>query len=261
MDKANQSARPTNAHAHVEINQQERHGFYKTLFNRRDVRSQFKPDPIPDATLSRILYAAHHAPSVGYMQPWNFIVIRSNEVRQKVHQDFCNAHQEAEQQFDQPRQETYRNFKLEGILESPVNICITCDRSRTGKTVIGRTQMSEMDLYSSVCAVQNFWLAARTEGLGVGWVSILHHDVLRQTLKLPDSVVPIAYLCVGYVSHFANQPDLQKAGWLPRLPLEQLVAFDQWGQQADDSQQSLIDQIQQDQPFPHSFNSTGADNE
>lgn len=236
------------------MSEQDRHGLYKTLFNRRDVRGQFKPDPIPDDVLSRVLYAAHHAPSVGFMQPWNFIVVRSSAVKQKIHQDFVKAHEEAEQMFEEDKRDTYRNLKLEGILESPINICITCSRDRTGPTVIGRTHMGEMDLYSSVCAVQNFWLAARSEGLGVGWVSILHHKALRETLALPKRVIPIAYLCVGYVSHFYQKPELETAKWLPRMPLEELVAFDQWGQSArSDEELSLIDQLEKDKGFPEIF--------
>lgn len=225
-------------------------GLYKTIFNRRDVRGQFLPKEIPHNILSRILHAAHHAPSVGFMQPWNFLVIQSEEKRKVIHQDFTLAHQEAEQMFDQDKQETYKNLKLEGILEAPINICITCDRQRTGKTVIGRTHMKEMDLYSSVCAVQNFWLAARAEGIGVGWVSILHHDVLRKTLSLPDSVVPIAYLCLGYVSHFHKKPELESAKWLSRTPLESLISFESWGQDAsNENEQELVHQLQKDKNF------------
>jgi 5,6-dimethylbenzimidazole synthase len=186
------------------------------------------------------------------MQPWNFLVIRSPEIKQKIQLDFALAHQEAELMFEEKKRETYKNLKLEGILESPINICITCDRQRTGPTVIGRTHMKEMDLYSSVCAVQNFWLAARAEGVGVGWVSILHHKTLRETLNLPDNVVPIAYLCVGYVSNFLKKPELETANWLPRTPLEDLVSFDTWGndKEGDDS---LITQIKKDKHFPSDF--------
>ena len=189
------------------------------------------------------------------MQPWNFIVIQSPEIKKKIHQSFTLAHQEAQSLFEKDKQEQYKNLKLEGIIESPINICITCDRSRTGKTVIGRTHMKEMDLYSSVCAVQNFWLAARAEGLGVGWVSILHHETLKQTLSLPDSVVPIAYLCLGYVSHFKEKPELESANWLARRPIEELVNFDNWGQSAqNETEKALIDQLRSNSNFPHSFN-------
>ncbi len=212
----------------------ERAAIYKVIFNRRDVRGEFLPDPVPDEVLARILNAAHHAPSVGFMQPWDFLLIRSQTVRQKIHALFCKAHAEAAELFPQEKRETYRNLKLEGILESPLNVVITCDRSRTGSVVIGRTHMPEMDLYSSVCAVQNFWLAARSEGVGVGWVSILDPDALSETLGLPESVVPIAYLCVGYVSKFHEKPELEKAGWLPRMPLEQLIHLDRWGERGVD---------------------------
>ncbi|WP_085296729.1 5,6-dimethylbenzimidazole synthase [Cognaticolwellia mytili] len=236
------------------FSEQDQHGLYKAIFNRRDVRGQFLPKAIPKQILSRILYAAHHAPSVGFMQPWDFIIIQSPEVKNKIHQDFTLAHQEAQAMFDNDKQSKYKNLKLEGIIESPINVCITCDRERTGKTVIGRTHMKEMDLYSSVCAVQNFWLAARTEGVGVGWVSILHHDALRKTLSLPDNIVPIAYLCLGYVSHFKEKPELETANWLPRRPIDELVSFDAWGKSASNSdEKSLIAQLQSDEKFPHSF--------
>ncbi|HLB30836.1 MAG TPA: 5,6-dimethylbenzimidazole synthase, partial [Gammaproteobacteria bacterium] len=160
------------AHQDCFIDSTQRESFYRILHNRRDVRAQFKPDPIPDEALSRILHAAHHAPSVGFMQPWNFLIIRDAGVKQQIHAAFAEAHAEAAVMFPQDKQATYRKLKLEGILESPVNICVTCDRSRTGPVVIGRTHQRIMDLYSSVCAVQNLWLAARAENLGVGWVSI-----------------------------------------------------------------------------------------
>jgi 5,6-dimethylbenzimidazole synthase len=237
------------------FSEQDQYGLYKSIFNRRDVRGQFLPSEIPNDVLSRILYAAHHAPSVGFMQPWNFIVIKSPEIKNKIHQSFTLAHQEAQAMFEAEKQDKYKNLKLEGIIESPINICITCDRNRTGKTVIGRTHMKEMDLFSSVCAVQNFWLAARAEGLGVGWVSILHHDTLKETLALPDSVVPIAYLCVGYVSHFNEKPELESANWLPRRPIDELVNFNGWGQVAsNNTEQALIEQLRANIDFPQSFN-------
>ncbi len=211
----------------------ERAAVYKAIYNRRDVRGEFLPDPLPDAVLTRILDAAHHAPSVGFMQPWDFLLIRSREKREAVHRLFLKAHAEAAEMFPSEKRETYSGLKLEGILESPLNVVITCDRARTGPVVIGRTHMAEMDLYSSVCAVQNFWLAARSEGVGVGWVSIMDPDALKQTLELPESVVPVAYLCVGYVSSFHEKPELEKAGWLPRLPLEEVVHLERWGEQPD----------------------------
>ncbi len=237
----------------VFFDQADRDGLYKAIFNRRDVRGQFKPDAIPDDVLSRVLYAAHHAPSVGFMQPWDFMVVRDQAVKQRVRDAFDKAHGEAEKMFPQEKQSTYRNLKLEGILESPVNICITCDRERTGPVVIGRTHIPTMDLYSSVCAVQNLWLAARAEGLGVGWVSIVNETELQDALGIPHDVVPVAYLCIGYVSHFYKKPELESAGWLPRVPLEEIVHFDQWQQKRTAEQEPLIAQLNADADFPSKY--------
>lgn len=207
-----------------------RDAVYQAIFSRRDVRGQFLADPIPDETLARILTAAHFAPSVGYMQPWSFVLVRDAAVKQRIHAAFAEANAEAAEMFAAAKQEIYRELKLEGILESPVNILITCDRDRAGPLVIGRTHIKAMDIYSSVCAVQNLWLAARSEGLGVGWVSIFHQAALKEILGLPERVIPIAYLCLGQVSHFKDKPELEAAGWRSRLPLEDLVFFEQWGQ-------------------------------
>ena len=207
----------------------DRHGLYKTVFNRRDVRSQFLPDPVPADVLSRVLYAAHHAPSVGFMQPWNFILVESAEVKHQVHEAFLKANEEAAALFDrQQRGNQYRSLKLEGIREAPLNVCITCDRDKAGPLVLGRTHDPNMDVYSTVCAVQNFWLAARAEGLGVGWVSILERDRLHAILGIPEAVIPVAYLCVGYVDHFKAGPELAARKWRQRLPLQDLIAFDGW---------------------------------
>ncbi len=213
----------------MKITEQERNAVYKTIYNRRDTRGEFKPDPVPVEVLKRILDAAHQAPSVGFMQPWDFIVIRDSKIKKAIKEGFEIAHREAAEMFQGERREKYRSFKLEGIMEAPLGICVTCDRSRTGDVVIGRTANPEMDLYSSVCAVQNLWLAARAENLGLGWVSIIHHDALQKILGIPERIVPIAYLCLGYVSHFHERPELEKAGWLPRMPIESLVHYEQWG--------------------------------
>ena len=230
------------AHA---FTQEARDAIYHAIFSRRDVRGQFLPTPVPDEVLSRILTAAHHAPSVGFMQPWNFLVVRSQGTKRRVQGAFAKAHAEAAGMFEGDKRSTYQKLKLEGIIESPIGICITCDRERTGPVVVGRTHMKTMDLYSSVCAVQNLWLAARAEGLGVGWVSIFPQADLQEALGIPKGITPIAYLCVGYVSHFHAKPELETAGWLPRLPIEDLVYFDQWGQR--DDQQPLIAHLQRDQ--------------
>ena len=241
----NQHAAPiTDPNAHT-FPAAAREAVYQAIFSRRDVRGQFLPTPIPDEVLGRLLMAAHHAPSVGFMQPWNFLVVRSPEVKAKVHAAFQTANDEAARLFPDGRRELYSRFKLQGILEAPINLCITCDRSRTGPVVIGRTHMPTMDLFSSVCATQNLWLAARAEGLGVGWVSIFHEEALQDALGIPREIVPIAYLCIGYVSHFKDKPELESAGWLPRLPLDKLMYFDQWGEQRPEDSLSATVRRQQ----------------
>lgn len=207
-----------------------RDAVYRAIFSRRDVRGQFLPEPIPDEVLARVLTAAHFAPSVGYMQPWSFVLVRDAAVKQRIHSAFAEANAEAAAMFEGQRQEIYRELKLEGIREAPINVLVTCDRDRAGPVVIGRTHIKAMDLYSAVCAVQNLWLAARAEGLGVGWVSIFHQQALRDILGLPARIIPVAYLCLGQVSHFKEKPELEAAGWRPRLPLDELVYFDQWGE-------------------------------
>jgi 5,6-dimethylbenzimidazole synthase len=214
----------------AEFSQAERDAVYKCIFGRRDVRGQFLPDPIPDSALARILKAAHHAPSVGFMQPWDFVVVRDPAIKQKVRDSFEAANAEASKMFEDERQQTYRRLKLEGIVEAPIGICVTCDRSRTGSVVLGRTHQADMDLFSAVCAVQNLWLAARVENIGVGWVSIIKPDDLRAALGIPSAIQPIAYLCVGYVTHFLQKPELETSGWLPRTPLSDAVWIDRWQQ-------------------------------
>jgi 5,6-dimethylbenzimidazole synthase len=209
----------------------ERAAVYRAIFERRDCR-RFLPDPLPDDLIARLLEAAHHAPSVGFMQPWNFVLVRSVEVRRRVKAAFERANAEAAGQFPGERGEAYRALKLEGIVESPLNLCVTCDRSRHGPVVLGRTIQPEMDLYSTVCAVENLWLAARAEGVGVGWVSILDPADLRAILGIPEPIVPVAYLCLGRVAEFPPQPDLQRLGWLDRIDLAPLVFEDRWGRPA-----------------------------
>lgn len=211
------------------FSQSEKDGLYRAIFERRDVRSQFLPDAIPNEVLARILTAAHHAPSVGFMQPWDFIVIDSVAVREQVLASYQQEHEKAAENYEGDQKSTYKNLKLQGILDSPTNLCITCDRSRGGKHVLGRNSIVETDLFSTCLAVQNLWLAARAEGVGVGWVSILDQDTLAQILNLPDSVYPLAYLCLGYVSEFLDQPELQAKGWRSRLPINELMHGNGWG--------------------------------
>jgi 5,6-dimethylbenzimidazole synthase len=218
----------SNAHAFSDA---ERAAVYRAIRERRDVR-RFRPDPVPDDVVDRLVRAAAHAPSVGYSQPWNFLLIRDPPLRRQIHEAFVRANTEAQALFPPERRDRYAALKLEGILDSALNVCVTCDRNRFGPVVLGRTCQPDMDLYSTVCAVQNLWLAARAEGVGVGWVSILRTEDLRRLLGLPDGVVPVAYLCVGYPEAFAAEPELKTAGWLPEVPLAELIFHDRWGNRA-----------------------------
>ncbi|MFN3719350.1 MAG: 5,6-dimethylbenzimidazole synthase [Rhizobium rhizophilum] len=205
---------------------------YRAIHTRRDVRDQFLPDPLPDALVRRLLGAAHAAPSVGFMQPWNFLLIRSPETRVAVWEAFARANAEAEQMFPEERRGTYRALKLEGIRKAPLNICVTCDPDRAGPVVLGRTHDPRMDAFSTVCAIQNLWLAARAEGVGLGWVSIFHEAELKVILGIPDRVQIIGYLCLGFVDELYSAPELEVKGWRQRLALDDLIFEEHWGDQA-----------------------------
>lgn len=206
----------------------ERAAVYRAIETRRDVRDQFLPDPLPDDLVRRLLEAAHAAPSVGFMQPWNFILIRDPGRREQLRQAFERANREAETMFPEDRRSLYRSLKLEGIRKAPLCICVTCDPARGGGVVLGRTHNPRMDVYSTVCAVQNLWLAARAEGVGVGWVSIFHDADVRAILAIPESVEIVAILCVGYVDRLYREPELAVKGWRQRLALDELVFEEGW---------------------------------
>ncbi|AJW69834.1 5,6-dimethylbenzimidazole synthase [Nitrosopumilus adriaticus] len=211
-----------------DFTEEEKLGFYKAIYSRRDVRSHFTSKPIEDEILSKILHAAHHAPSVGFSQPWNFILIKNDQTKKKIKESFQEEKKRSSQLIEEPKRSKYLSFKLEGISESPVNVCVTYDPTKFGPFVIGRSSIPEAGLYSVCCAIQNLWLSARTEGVGLGWVSILSNEALKEVLELPEHVIPVAYLCLGYVDEFAEKPDLETAGWLPRLELKDVVYFEKW---------------------------------
>ena len=218
-----------------DFSNEEKSGLYKAIYSRRDVRSHFTSEPIDDKVLTRILNAAHHAPSVGFSQPWNFILIKDLETRKKIKNSFEKERINSSHLINEPKKSKYLSFKLEGILDSPLNVCVTYDPSKFGPFVIGKSSIPETGIYSVCCAVQNLWLAARSEGIGIGWVSILSNEILKDVLKIPQHVVPIAYLCLGRVNEFAKKPDLEKAGWLPRLELEDVVYYEEWEQKQNSS--------------------------
>jgi 5,6-dimethylbenzimidazole synthase len=212
------------------FSQEDRETLYRVIEARRDVR-HFLPTPVPPDVLRRILGAAHHAPSVGFMQPWNFILIASEATRRQVRACFLEQNREQLEQVPGPeRKELYRRLKLEGILEAPLNVAVTCDRGRDAPFVLGRAPLPEADLFSTCLAVQNLWLAARAEGVGVGWVSILDRAATARLLGVPAGVELVAYLCVGYPIEFRPRPLLEEVGWKGRLPLEGLVYQERWGE-------------------------------
>jgi len=223
----------------------EKRGFYKAIYSRRDVRSHFTSKPIKDDILSKILHAAHHAPSVGFSQPWNFILIKDGKTKEKIKESFDIEKNRSSQLVEEPKRSKYLSFKLEGILESPVNLCVTYDPTKFGPFVIGRSSIPEAGLYSVCCAIQNLWLSARTEGIGLGWVSILSNDALKEVLKIPEHVIPVAYLCLGHVDDFAEKPDLQTAGWLPRLELKDVVYFEKWNDKENNEWKSIQKMIKE----------------
>jgi 5,6-dimethylbenzimidazole synthase len=212
-----------------------RQAVYRAIRERRDVRRGFLPEAMPDELLFKLLEAAHSAPSVGLMQPWRFIVVRDLGVRQAIQKIFLDANQQALAGYEGERQQSYANMKLEGIVEAPQNLCIVCDSQSSQGHQLGRRTMPETALYSAVCAVQNLWLAARAEGIGVGWVSILDPNRLRSALLIPEHVTPVAYLCLGYVEAFAAEPDLERAGWEKRTPLKSVLSLDRYNSSWDET--------------------------
>ena len=213
-----------------EFSASERAAVYRALRERRDVRAGYLPQPIDDATLYRVLAAAHQAPSVGFMQPWRFIVVRDQTLRTAVHDSFERANREAAASYDEDRKQLYSRLKLEGLLEAPQHLCVVCDEGSERGHRLGRHSMPETSVYSVVCAIQNLWLAARTEGIGVGWVSILDPPAIKNLLRIPPAAQLVAYLCLGHVDEFSESPDLERDGWEKRADLAPLVRAEYFDQ-------------------------------
>ncbi|HEY4442619.1 MAG TPA: 5,6-dimethylbenzimidazole synthase, partial [Candidatus Elarobacter sp.] len=207
----------------------ERAAVYRAIRSRRDVRADFTDEPVEDGVLTRILEAAHRAPSVGLSQPWRFIVVRDLAARREVRDAFDEANAAAAQRYEGEQRTRYLSLRLQGILEAPLNLLVLCDDDPERGQGLGRQTMPETARYSTVCAIQNLWLAARVEQLGVGWVSIVDPQALRRIFAVPDRLRIVAYLCVGYVRTFADEPDLVRAGWEGRVPLEAVVDYERFG--------------------------------
>jgi nicotinate-nucleotide--dimethylbenzimidazole phosphoribosyltransferase len=207
---------------------------HRVIEERRDVR-RFRAEDVPDEVLGRVLAAGHRAPSVGLMQPWRLIVIRDIATRTEVRRLAQRERLRQAARFDE-RASEFLDKKIEGVVEAPVGICVCCDHGRDDAEILGRGTIPDTDIYSTACAIENIWLAARAEGLGVGWVSFYRPPDLRALLGIPDRVDPIAYLCVGWPDERPVRPNLEVAGWSSRLPLDAVLMHERWREsQADDA--------------------------
>jgi nicotinate-nucleotide--dimethylbenzimidazole phosphoribosyltransferase len=217
---------------------------YRVIAGRRDVRTGFRPDPVPHDVLTRVLQAAHLAPSVGFSQPWDFVVLRDPSVRTAV-KDLARAQRARfAESLPAARAEAFAALRIEAIGDTPLDVVVTCDATRGGRHVLGRHSQPRMAPYSTALAVQNLWLAARAEGLGVGWVSFFEERELAALLGLPPHVEVVAYLSVGYVTEFPAEPELAAAGWARRRPLGWAVHDGRWGRRALPGEEpvSLLDE-------------------
>ncbi|MET0386820.1 MAG: 5,6-dimethylbenzimidazole synthase [Polyangiales bacterium] len=206
-----------------ELDESSKRAIYQVIALRRDVRHFEVEREVPADVLERVLLAAHHAPSVGLSQPWGFVVIRDRAQRARVRASFLHCRAREAERFEPARRQLYLAHQLEGILEAPLNVCVAADLRARGEPVLGTTAQPE-SLFASVgCAVQNLWLAARAEGIGVGWVSIVEPSVLRRELALPEGVEPLAYLCIGYPRAFRDTPMLEETGWRTRRALAEAL--------------------------------------
>ncbi|WP_406492714.1 nicotinate-nucleotide--dimethylbenzimidazole phosphoribosyltransferase [Streptomyces sp. NBC_00846] len=210
----------------------EREAVLRVMRERRDIRNGFRSDPIPHEVLLRVLEAAHTAPSVGHSQPWDFVVIRSAETRRSMHELAQRQRDAYATSLPKGRAKQFKELKIEAILDTPVNIVVTADPTRGGRHTLGRHTQPQMAPYSSALAVENLWLAARAEGLGVGWVSFFDEREMVRALGLPEHLEVVAYLCVGYVDEFPVEPELMQAGWSKRRPLSWVVHEETYGRRA-----------------------------
>jgi 5,6-dimethylbenzimidazole synthase len=202
---------------------------YDVIGHRRDVRAEFSDDPLDPAALDRVLGAAHAAPSVGNSQPWDFVLVRDIDTRACFQKHVETERASYAATLPDERRERFGRIKVEGILESALGVVVTYDSDRGGPQVLGRHAIDDAGLYSTCLAIQNLWLAATAEGLGVGWVSFYREDYLRELLEIPDGVRPIAWLCLGPVTHLEDVPDLERHGWRQRRPLAAAIHHERFG--------------------------------
>jgi len=199
---------------------------YRVMRERRDMR-HFRPDPVDPALLARLLATAHFAPSVGLMQPWRFIRITGPVLRQKIHALVEEERMRTAEALGERRDEFMR-LKVEGILECG-ELFIAALMDRREEHVFGRRTLPEMDLASTACTIQNLWLAARAEGLGMGWVSLFDPEALARLLEIPAGGKPVAILCLGHVEAFYPRPMLEEEGWKQGRPWHEFLFENAWG--------------------------------
>jgi len=204
---------------------------YDALHRRRDTRAEFTGEPVPEDVLRRVLGAAHTAPSVGMSQPWDFVLVRSPEILERFREHVASERDTFAASLEGERAETFGRIKVEGIMESGLGIVVGYDPTRGGPAVLGRHAIADAGLYSVCLAIQNLWLAATAEGLGVGWVSFYREDFLADLVGLPSHVRPVAWLCLGQVAGLPDVPDLERFGWRHRSPLESVLHLDRYGSQ------------------------------
>jgi len=197
--------------------------FYELVARRRDVRAEFTGEPVDDETLTRVLGAGHRAPSVGMSQPWDFVLVRDRVVLDAFAQHVAAERSAYAADLPPERRARFDRIKVEGVRESGLGVVVTYDPIRGGPQVLGRRTVDDTGLFSVVLAVQNLWLAATAEGLGVGWVSFYREEVLSGLVDLPARVRPVAWLCVGHVAGLQELPDLERHGWRARRPLADVV--------------------------------------
>ncbi|MHB8189319.1 MAG: 5,6-dimethylbenzimidazole synthase [Ferrimicrobium sp.] len=206
---------------------------YEIVGRRRDVRAEFLDQPLAPEVLGRLLEAAHQAPSVGMSQPWDFVLVRDRAIRQRFHSHVQEERVRFAESLDDAKRERFAGIKIEGILDAALGVVVTYDPDRGSPSVLGRHSIADAGLYSVCLAIENLWLAATAEEIGVGWVSFYREEVLADLVGLPERVRPIAWLCVGPVSHFEAVPDLERLEWQSRRPLEPHLFLDRWGDQHD----------------------------
>lgn len=201
---------------------------YAAIMGRRDVRCEFNGEPLEEAALGRLLSAAHAAPSVGLTQPWDFVVVRDSLTRQRFRDHVTEERQKFAATLSAERAGAFSQLKVEGILEATLSVVVTYDSTRGAPDVLGRHAIADAGLYSVCLAIENLWLAATVDGYGVGWVSFYREAFLSELLGIPGHVRPVAWLCIGPVSHRQEVPDLERHGWRRRRPLRDAVHLERW---------------------------------